>query len=345
MQGGFSDRHPAAWPALLVAATLAALWLGFGVSLGELVRFAGYELVLVGLPGVLCYRALSPSPGGALRHVAIGWPLGYAIGLGAFALTAALDARDLFPLIPLLAAGVAAVGLRRRATARPSATRPRRTGRAPAARAAPAGAAWAVAAVAVVALVYLARRLLHRDAPARRGGQRQPTTSTTSTTCPWSPRPRTTGRWSTPSVSGEPLRYHVYAYMHLAAVSQVTGIEPSTLLLRLFPAALLVLVTLQVAALGRELRGSAWIGPLAAALVLLVGELDLDPGARGPVRRHLLRSLPPAPPSSSASRSFSRARPCCSACCPAREARSRGPGCCSRSCCWRRRARRPRSCP
>ena len=295
MHGGFSDRHPAAWPALLVVATLAALWLGFGVSLGELIRFAGYELVLVGLPGVLCYRALSPSPGGALRHVAIGWPLGYAIGLGAFALTAALDARDLFPLIPLLAAGVAAVGVQRRGRRSEVSTAAGDPEEPPADPAPlPKAAAWSVAAIAVVALLYLGLGYF-TETPLP--GEVDSVAYHPDNVYQLSLVAEAKHHWPMeyPSVSGEPLRYHVYAYMHLGAVSQVTGIEPSTLLFRLFPAALLVLVALQVTALGRELGGSAWIGPLAAALVLLVGELDLDPERAGPFADSFFVALPQSP--------------------------------------------------
>ena len=253
---------------------LCGLWLGFGVAISELARFACYEAIFVGLPGVLVYRALSRNPGGALRHVAIGWPVGYAIEIGGFVLTAALDVRGLFPFAGLAVAAAAAAYLRLRR--RHSEREPLSDAIIPAATPFPPTAVWAVAGIASVALGYLALAYfvetpLPRDADS--------VSYYVDNVWDIGLVAEAKNHWpmENPDVTGVPLRYQLFGFIHMAAVSQVTGIEPSTLLFRLVPAWLIVLVTLQVVGLGRELCRTVWIGPVAAALVLGVGELDLDP--------------------------------------------------------------------
>jgi hypothetical protein len=287
------DRRTAVVPGLLVAAVLAGLWLGFDVSVGELARFVGYECVFIGLPGIAVYRALSRRPGGALRQVAIGWPLGYALEIGAFALTAALDLRALLPVIPLAATGVAA-GYLWHARRRVEGEEDTPGEKAPAALPLPPAAVWAVAAVVTVALGYLALGYFTET----------PLPDEVASVSYYQDNvwdielvAEAKNHWpmEDPSVAGEPLRYHTYAFIHMAAVSQVTGIEPSTLLFRLVPAWLMLLVGLQVVALGRALGGSVWTGPLAVALVLLVGELDLDPERPAPFADTFFVNFPLSP--------------------------------------------------
>jgi hypothetical protein len=273
-----------------VAATLVGLWLGFGVSAGEIARFAAYEGLLVGLPGILVYRLLSADPGGAMRQIAIGWPLGYGIEVGSFMLTAALGARWLFPVLPLAAAAIAALLIRRRGR---GADRGKGSGQ-PAAASLPPAAVWTVAAVAVIALGYLAiGYFLVTPLPGDVASVQYPPDSTLDIGF----TAEAMHHWpmENPSVVGVPLPYHIYSFVHMAGVSQVTGIEPSTVLFRLFPGTLIVLVTLQVVALGRELGRRAWIGPLAAVLVLLVGELDLDPDRLSPLASTFFDNIPLSP--------------------------------------------------
>ncbi len=110
--GGLSRRALAAqigrWAeylaALVVGSTLLAVWLISGVPAGDVLRFVGFEAAYVLLPGCLLYALLSRAPAGGLRTIAIAWPLGYALEIGAFALTAALGVRGMFALLPVLAA-------------------------------------------------------------------------------------------------------------------------------------------------------------------------------------------------------------------------------------------------
>jgi hypothetical protein len=268
-----SDRGIRVLAGSLVGAALVGLWLGFGVSGSEIARYLAYEIALVLLPGILAYRAISPAPGGALRQIAIGWPLGYAIEIAAFALTAALDLRGLFPLLPLAVAAAAGFYIWRTG---PSSTEEQPSGDQGTRGPLPTTGVWVVAGVAIAALIYLSLGFfVSSPLPGDVGSVSYDVDTPFDITVVAEAK----HHWpiENPTVAGLPLPYHVYAFIDMAAVSQVTGIEPSTLVLRLFPAPLIVLITLQLVALGREVGRSVWIGPLAAVLVLLTGELDLDP--------------------------------------------------------------------
>ena len=81
-----------------------------------------------------------------------------------------------------------------------------------------------------------------------------------------------------PSVSGEAKPYHLFAYMHLAAASQITGLGLPLIFFRFYLAPLVLLAVLALAVAGRALAGLWAVGVAAAALFVFVGEIDLDPG-------------------------------------------------------------------
>ena len=76
-----------------------------------------------------------------------------------------------------------------------------------------------------------------------------------------------------PRVVGEPLNYHNFVYYHMAAISQVTGIELATILFRLYLVPMFIALGLQLYVLGVWASGKAWAGPLAVALFFFFGEL------------------------------------------------------------------------
>jgi hypothetical protein len=97
------------FPAVLVAAlALVAPWLATGVQIRELAADAAYQIVFLLGPGVILYRALASSPGGALRQPALGWCAGYAAEVFVFSIAASLHPReafDAYPLVVVLIAG------------------------------------------------------------------------------------------------------------------------------------------------------------------------------------------------------------------------------------------------
>src|SRR5262249_52371311 len=86
----------------------------------------------------------------------------------------------------------------------------------------------------------------------------------------------------TPGVVGQPLHYHYFAHIHIAAIAQVTGIGLDRVFFRLYLVPLTALLVLQLSLLGKAITGRAWAGPLTAALYLLVHELDLSMGDASP---------------------------------------------------------------
>jgi hypothetical protein len=266
-------------PILLIAFTVAATWFGSGVSPGEAARFLLFEALYVLLPGCLLYLLLSPVPGGWLRVLAIGWPCGYAIEMGAYALTAALHVRGVFTLLPLVAV-VLGMPLLLLAHARRRMGAPHDAealGRRQRLR----GKGWRLettavalalsAALVLLALTYFA--LYPLPAHAHSVFYYPDNLDDIS----WTAEVRHHWPITLPWVTGVTDRYYIGVFIHFAAINQVVGVPISTVVLRLFPTMALIIVALQLWSLGRALGRSRWIGVLAIALFALVADLNLDP--------------------------------------------------------------------
>jgi hypothetical protein len=248
-----------------VGVVAVAVWLATGVHVGELLAFAAFQAVFVVGPGLLVVRLLrrGDTP---LTSVALGWPLGYALELAAFALTATVGARWLFFAYPVLVAVVAIPLLRRGATGPP------RTWVAPS-----PGAAWATAAVTSLAMVLVAistfaSNPLPRSVPN--------VVDYNDLVWDVSLAADAAHRWpiTDPNVSGEPLRYHVLVFWDAAAVHQATGVELDVVMFRLQPLLAVLLTAFLLAWLAvRAVRGPPWVAPAAVAIMFLANELDLDP--------------------------------------------------------------------
>jgi hypothetical protein len=248
----------------VVAATLG-LEAGYGAALGHAVLYLAYELGFVVVPGWLAYRALSHRPGGPLRQLAIGWGLGYVLEILAFMLTAATGTRALFAAYPLVvgATAVAAIVRRRPAVASTSADPPlsRRFG-------------WLLAAVCLVAVAYIGVTFFPDNAlPGTHNFVYYPD-------YPWaiSIAGDAKHHWpiQDPNISGEPFPYHYFVHIHLAAASQVTGLDLSLIFFRLFMLPLTVLLVLEFVVAGQTFARSAYAGLIAACLAFFVGEMQLD---------------------------------------------------------------------
>jgi hypothetical protein len=99
-----------------------------------------------------------------------------------------------------------------------------------------------------------------------------------------------------PNVAGEKLRYHVFVFMHAAAIAQVTGVPLDLVFLRWLPIMAVLLLALEVAWLtGRASGGSPWIAPAAVALTLFASELDVDPDRAYPFLGLFFTNIPLSP--------------------------------------------------
>jgi hypothetical protein len=262
--------HRMAWlAAAVVGVTLAATWLLSGVGAGEAARYVAFEALYSLLPGSLLYMLLGRGRGGWLAVLAIGWPCGYALEVGFFALTAALDVRAAFALLPLIAlAAAAALLLRRRGKVRP-------------ARAAVPGREALAMAAAISAGIVLLAFTFYPSSPLPAHAHSVSYSEDNVFDISLAAEARHHWPITEPWVAGLPFHYYTATFMHVAAVNQVTGVSPASTVLRLLPATLLLLSALQLwflgQSLGRSMGRPRWTGPLAAALLLAVADLNLDP--------------------------------------------------------------------
>ena len=246
-------------------AVVLALWLATGVTAWEAVRWLGYWLAWIVVPGWLAYRALWPRVDDALRQFVFGWGLGYVLFGGAFAALSALGLRDgifaypavilpLFALARLRGPLLAAPGEDTTASSR----------------------VWVLGlagvVVAIVVLVLLPRFLI-TPLP----GTVSALDWTDDTTFFLSLVGEAKWQWpmTAPNVVGQPLDYHLLAFFSPAASSRITGVDAGTTFLRLDLTAYILLATMTLALLGRAL-GGVRTGIAAALVVPLATELDLD---------------------------------------------------------------------
>jgi hypothetical protein len=249
-----------------VIVALLAWQIGYGVSLGDALLYLGYELCFVLAPGWLAYLALAERPGGALRQVAIGWALGYVLEILAFMLTAAIEVRPLFFAYPVVVCAAAALVLRRPPSPAISAA---------AERGIDARLAWGIGAVCVLAVSYIA--LSYFPGTPLPGGRSVDYFIDYPRWIAMAADAKHHWPIMEPSVSGEPLPYHYFVNVHLAAASQVTGLGLPLIYFRLFILPLTIVTVLLLVVAGQSLVRSPAAGLIAAALAFLVGELRLDP--------------------------------------------------------------------
>jgi hypothetical protein len=232
------------------------------VEPGELARYLGYEAVFVVGPGWLVLRAVAPQIRSRAWQLALGWPIGLTLEILAFSLTAAIGVRDLFWAYPAVAAAGALIALRGRWASEP----------APSLLTSPARlvvAGLALLAFAYIGVAYFTITPLPGSAPGvvYPGDMTFHISVAASALHGWPP-----GEWG---VSGLPFGYHYFANLHMAAISQVSGLHLPLIVFRLYDVPLTALLVLQVALAGRLLGGRVWAAPVTVALFLLVREIDL----------------------------------------------------------------------
>ncbi len=254
---------------LAVGAALACLGvvleLAYGTPLLDVLRYAGYELAFVLLPGVLAVRALRPSAWITLPTFALGWALGYVLEVIAFNLTAAAGARGLFLVYPVVVIAAAVGWIRRsRREGEPPVRGPRLTSR----------ELIAVGGVCALTMLYVGLPLFSETRLPGSGSVNY------NQDYAWaiSLAADLKHHWplADPNVSGEGLPYHFFFNAHVAAASQVTGIDVPTIFLRLFAIPMAACLALQLVMAGLVLFRSAAVGVLASGLSLLVGQMQLD---------------------------------------------------------------------
>src|SRR5207244_12787537 len=154
--------------------------------------------------------------------------------------------RGLFLVYPLAVGVPAALVVRRRMRARSA------TDAAPASRGRMSGASIGVGALLCTVLLLCAAAVGFAQTPLPR--DISATTYQEDTVFTISVAAEALHHWpvTLPMVAGEPLHYHLFAYLHMAAISQVTGIDLPVVVMRLYMVPLLILFALQLVLLGRR---------------------------------------------------------------------------------------------
>jgi hypothetical protein len=237
-----------------------------GTSVLDLLRYAAYAVLAVGLPGTLVYRALRRTPHTFVEDVAVGLAVGLCLELAGWALFSLLHLQAWLLLWPLLVIVpfAAAPGLRRHW---------RVTGYRPT----PVGWSWAVAGVVVFFTAYLYSVFLARNPIL-------PTSENTRQYLDLAYQTSLAGEAKhhfppdLPQVAGEPLYYHWFAYAHMASTSLIGHIDLPVVALRLAVPALCALAVVLSAVVGWRLSGRPAVGMVAAVLFWVVGEFNFtDP--------------------------------------------------------------------
>jgi len=252
-----------ALPMLLVLAVGAfCLQLG-GVGWAAVASFTGYVVVGLVLPGTLLWRALGPAPRWRGEEYALGAALGYALEAAARILLSAAGIPSASPGVPVvvLVLFVAVPGLRRhwRSSA---AVMPART-------------AWAYAAIVAGLFLWLVPSFFASQ-PLTWPDGGQPGVDLTFLLALAGELSH--GQWPPqfPYVLGEPLQYHWFYPVHLAAAHAATGIDLPILVFRLGLLPLIPTLVVATGALATRLAGRAWVGPLGAFLAWVVTDLTMQ---------------------------------------------------------------------
>ncbi|GIF15238.1 hypothetical protein [Actinoplanes teichomyceticus] len=256
-------RDPRALRALLpwvfpAVAALAAL-LGSDTPAREVALYAAYLLLAVVTPGTLVFRGLFGSRGNWPEDLGLGAATGLVVMLAGWALGAATGLQHLLILWPVLVVlpFLAVPRLRRHWRRGPGDPLPLRW-------------SWAMAAT-LVAITGWAATVFATPLPP--------------VTHEYYPdlyyhlalvhEMMRSMPFQVPQLAGDTLRYHYLSDADIATASMVTGIAPTTVLLRLWLIPIVSIAAVVYAVLARALTGRWWAGPLAATVAFAGQALSL----------------------------------------------------------------------
>ncbi|MCO5989118.1 DUF2298 domain-containing protein [Actinoallomurus spadix] len=251
------------WPPVALLAAVAAMFLRhYGVSPRETAVFATFVILGCTVPGVLLWRACRGGSRFAAEEMAAGTALGHVITVLTY-VPARWTGHPLFVLAsPVMVITVFLVVPRLRRYWRRTGDITR----------VPLACSWGGAALVGFVVLSTASGFFRQHGLTSPGYLR-----------PYVDLPFHLGLVgelkhhmppTQPFVSGEPLYYHWFAYADMAAISWVTGIEPQTLLYRLFILAASATSLMLFFAIARRLTERWWAGPAALA----IGCLAWGPG-------------------------------------------------------------------
>ena len=249
---------------IVVTTSVVALWLTTGVAPGEAAGYLAYLAIAIALPGMLLCRLATPSDRLGLADVCLGVPVGIALQVVGFVVLASIGFRRIAWFVaPAVGLCCALAFLRRRGRCshrvrllRGRVIEPMLIG------------GLCLSSAVLMALRDFPDHPLPRAIEAR-GAAYYPD-------MPWHlgnlAAAKRTWPLENPRLAGEPLHYHVGVYVFEAGTSTVAGIDPATLLFRLDPVMLMMLLGAQLVWLGRECGGPGLVGVGTVYLTLLAGD-------------------------------------------------------------------------
>ena len=251
----------AAFWVLVVAAIIVVRACGYDVA--AVAKYAAYMAFYVALPGVLVMQAVHGRPVSVGAALALAIPTGFAVEIFTFLGLAALDLKSLYVWVPLVWLALAVL-LRLRGGAWP--VRVHLAGN-------HAGLFLGLV-VAFLGTTVMAVGQMFAESPLAGG------LPTRAIFHDWvylvSRAAVIKNNWplDDPSLSGTPLQYHYFMMVHAAAVSRTTGVELTTVLLRLLYVPLGGVLVAQAYLLGRMVARNPWAGVIAAFLLVMASEVS-----------------------------------------------------------------------
>jgi hypothetical protein len=231
-------------------------------NLLDVLRYAGYVVFAVLVPGTLVYRALRGRPHTLVEDIAMGSAVGLVLEVPLWAVFAALDIPGWLWLGPLavVAPFVAVPRLRRHWVVRDY-------------HPTPVGWAWVVAGTVAFFITYLASTFLLSNPilPASEDARQY-------LDLPYQLSLAGEAKHQfplhVPQAAEEPLNYHWFGYVHMAATSLIGGIDLPVVALRLAVPGLCAAAIVLTAVVGWRVSGRPYVGAAAAALFFVIGETN-----------------------------------------------------------------------
>jgi hypothetical protein len=240
-----------------------------GTTAIELLLFACFQLAFAVVPGLLSYLLLVGRPRLVRDTLALAIPLGLAIQIGCFVLTAAIGERWLFSIYPVVfIVATAPLLYLRRETLGP--IRSEGLLRPVTPKSMLTGVLITVATLFVIYLAVFATNPLPREIHSA--------SYYPDFIFDISLAAEILHHWPfvNPSVSGVALHYHIFVNIAIAATAQITQLDLSTIVMRLEPTFLVGLIAVELYVLGRKVGGSLAAGITALVIGLFAGEVNFS---------------------------------------------------------------------
>jgi hypothetical protein len=256
------------WSVPAVAAVAGLLWTG--VSGADIALYAGYAVGYVALPGTLVHRLLRGSRGNLPEDVGYGAATGLLLQLAVWAAAAATGQQHLLRwwILPVVLAFLVVPGWRRHWRV----TDPRPL---------PLRWSWMVAAGLLAVVGVQVAAWVTNPLPPSAGVYYQDMMYHLALVHEMT----RSMPFEVPQLAGDGLRYHYLSDADMATAAMISGIDPATVLFRLWLVPIGAVAVLAFAALTREITGIWWTGPLGGAAAVAGYPLVLGvqvSGAAGP---------------------------------------------------------------